>query len=240
MINVKKLKHNPQLIKDSLVIRKEMLVTKTGCKIYIPKRFLEKKLGSIGSKTEVVGVFGIVVGDSYAMNNVPAMMTLEPDTTVSVTIVDEEYMEFGFEPNSVICPNINLVQRNSVLYNLWDELISKARVPWYINYRNLSRIYENAKKYGGDGLGANIQVMEMIIAVIARNPEKLNEQFRLAVENMLDLETKEPTLIKMTNVSLGATNTTAKLIGGYFDEGINSALLEPSKKKEPIEELLRM
>jgi hypothetical protein len=56
---------------------------------------------------------------------------------------------------------------------------------------------------------------------------------------MAEQFTKPPTFIPFRSPIYGATNTTAKLIGAYFDDSINSALVNPSEKVEGVESLLR-
>ena len=56
---------------------------------------------------------------------------------------------------------------------------------------------------------------------------------------MDEVLSRPPALIPFRSVTYGATNTTAKLMGAYFDEGLTSALVNPSQRTEKIEELLR-
>lgn len=239
-MDIKKLVKNADYVKSALSIKGDLLYTTKACKIYIPKHYTKQKLASIKSDTLIIGVFGIVVEDRYfAVNLAPTMLRITPSTMIIVKIDDVEYYEFGFEPNTVITPNINVVINAPLLYNIWNEFISNGRIPWYFNYEDLGKLFTRANLYAGGKLGANDVVMELVIAVISRDPKNPKQQFRYALESEKDLETLEPLVVKTTDVSLGATNTTAKIIGGYWDDGINSALIEPTTKKEPIEDLLR-
>ena len=63
--------------------------------------------------------------------------------------------------------------------------------------------------------------------------------YRSVINNRSDLKKNPPVFIPLRSVVYGATNTTNKLAGSYFNEGVISALVSPSTRIEPIEELLR-
>lgn len=237
----KKLKRNPQIVHQDLTKMKDRrLVTKKGCKIYVPARFQEQKLAAIGSETYLLGIFAIVYDDTYyAVSNVPAMMRVDPATVNTVTVDEEDYLELVFEAGDTVLTNIDLVKDDKMLFYVYNEFIAKGHIPWYIGYEDLGRLFEHAKLHAGASLGANHAVIEMIAASITRDSNNKTKFYRHSVESKKDLDTNPPTMIPLRSVTYGATNTTAKLIGAYWDEGITSALVNPSEKVEPIEEILR-
>jgi hypothetical protein len=128
---------------------------------------------------------------------------------------------------------------NRLLYNVYNEFIAKGSIPWFFNYRDLGGLFEHSGKYSGTVLGANHIIHEMVAATISRDPDKLNNQYRHRLNSLSDLEGTKPTVIKLNSVAYNATNTTAKLIGAYYEEGVVSALINPSTTAEPIESILR-
>lgn len=235
------LKRDPKRVHQDLsVLRDKRMITKEGCKLYIPARFQEQKLASIGAESYVLGIFAIVVGDKYyGVSNVPSMMKVDPATINTVTIEEEDYLELVFEAGDTVVSNVDLVKNDALLYYIYNEVIAKGHVPWYINYEDLGRLFEQSKKYAGASLGANHAVMEMIAASVTRDASNKTKFYRHTVESKDDLEKRPPVMIPLRSVTYGATNTTAKLIGAYWDEGVTSALVNPSDKVEPIEEILR-
>lgn len=216
------------------------LITTKGCRIFIPGRFAEKTLATISNEVYIVGIFAIVVeGKYYGVSLANAMMRIEPSSTETVMFGEDEYIEFCFEPGSTVISSTELVRNDTLLYEIYDEIIAKGHVPWYISYDDLGRLFESSEKHAGVRLGANHAILEMIAAAITRDPADLTRYYRQAVKAREDQFTNPPAVIAFRNVTYGATNTTAKLMGAYFDDGLTSALVNPSQRVEPIEEILR-
>lgn len=77
----------------------------------------------------------------------------------------------------------------------------------------------------------------MLLSVIARNPDDLNQFFR-QVTTGKDLERVK--FIQLRSSTHGANNTTARLLGSHFSDNLTSALVNPSDREENIERILRM
>lgn len=240
-MDISNLKRNPDAVKQDLKsLAGDTVITKGGCKVYIPARFAEQKLASFGSDTYILGYFAIVLpnGD-YGTTLVPGMIKTQPDKINTVKINDEQYAELEYFAGSPVIANSNIVQDSKLLYSIWNEFFTKGAIPWYMNYEDQGRIFKLSKMYAGTKLGANSQIIEMVAAVVSRDEKDMNVQFRQTLKTERDYMVKRPKPIKLLNVSYGATNTTAKLIGGYWEEGLTSALINPSKSVEPIEKMLR-
>lgn len=216
------------------------LVTTKGCKIYIPTRFTEQQMAFLGTETSISGIFAITVDDTYfGVSLANAMMRIEPTITNYIKIEDEDYIEFIFEPGSVVITNLNLLKTDTFIYRIYSEIIAKGHVPWFMSYEDLGRIFESARYHAGVAVGANHAIVEMIIAAISRVAEDRTKFYRHVVKTEKDLTTIAPFFIPLRSVTYGASNTTAKLVGAYWEEGLTSALVNPSDTVEPIEGLLR-
>lgn len=236
-----KLKRDANKVHQDLVlIDGKEIITKKGCKVYIPVRFEEQGLATIGTNTTMLGFFPIVLDDgSYAVSSALTMVRTKPDEINNIKIEDEGYLELVYYAGSSVIANTEVLQDANLLFLTWDEFISKGKIPWYLNYEDLGKIYENSKHYTGVTLGANRVILELIASVIARDPKNLNSHYRHVVKSIGDLTAYPPTVVKLNSVTYGASNTTAKLIGAYWEEGVTSALINPSQKNEAIEDLLR-
>lgn len=239
-MDISQLKRDPSAVHQDLkTLKNNTIITQGGCKLYIPGKYQDSRLVVIGVETYVLGMFAIVVGDKYGVSLAPTMMRVDPDNIETVSVDGVDYLEFTFNPGSTFLANVEVVQNNQLLYTIYNEFIAKGFVPWYFTYRDLGELFSLSQYYTGTYLGANHVIPELIAATIARNPENLKQQFRHVVDSVKDLRVKEPRIVKLNSVTYGATNTTAKLIGAYFDEGLNSALVHPSTKHEDIEDILR-
>lgn len=216
------------------------LVAVKECKIYVPSRFAERGLASIGIETHIVGIYAIVVEDIYyGISIVNAMMRIEPTSTIKIMIGDEEYYEFYFRPGSTVTPSVNLVKTDTLVYKIYDEIIAKGRVPWYLGYPELGKLFDTAKYHAGANIGTNHEVTELIISMIARDPKDRHQYYRKTIKSLQDGIDNPPAFIPLRSVTYAATNTLNKLAGSYFNEGVVSALVNPTDRTERIEALLR-
>lgn len=217
----------------------ERLVALKPLKIYIPVRFEERNLASIGIETNIAGIYAMVVEDTYfAVSMVNAMIRIDPTSTVKIMIDDTEYYEFFFEAGSTIMPSVQLVKNDTLVYRIYDEIISKGRIPHYLNYMDLSRIFDTAKFHAGANIGTNHEVTELIISLIARDSKDRHRYYREICTSEEVLSESTPAFIPLRSVTYAATNTTNKLAGSYYHEGVVSALVSPSTRVEKIEALL--
>lgn len=217
------------------------LVSKTGCKIYIPVRFSERGLASISVETHIVGIYAMVIDDKYyAVSMINALVRIDPVATNKVSVNGDEYYEFVFNPGSVIIPSLKLVKTNTLVYRVYDEIINKGRVPWYLKYPELAKLFQTARKHAGANIGGNHEVIELLISMISRDPDDRTKYYRSTVQSLDDLVNRPPVFIPLKSVTFSATNTTNKLAGSYMQDGIVSALVSPAERTERIEALLRL
>lgn len=241
MSKTKKFIRNPQVVTDNLrEISDGRLVTVNGCKIYIPARFLEKNLAQISPEKYICGICAIVVDDlHYGVLSVNSMIGIEPSSTNHVQFDGDEYFEFVFDKGAVVINNLNLVRTDTLTYRIYDEFISNGRVPWYMDYEDMARLFETALDYAGANVGRQHEITEMIVSLIARNEKDRSKYYRQTVKSKEDLATDPPVFIPLKSGPYSATNTTNKLAGNYFEEGVRSAIISPSTRVENIENLLR-
>ncbi len=234
-----KLVRNPKSVLATLhEMADDSLVTEKGCKIYVPSRFAERGLAFLGAETYIIGICAIVVEDQYGIMMVNAMIRLDPAEINRVMVGEDEYLEFVFYPGSVVIPNLKLAKTDTLTYKIYDEIIAKARVPWYLNYFDLAKIFDTARLHAGANIGANKEVTELLISISARNPKNRVQYYRQVIESENDVNVKLPYYASLKDVSLSATNAVNKLGGGYFRNGTVSAINSPSERTERLEEIL--
>jgi hypothetical protein len=237
----KKLVHDAFKVKSHLrETSDEKLVAVKPVKIYIPSRFAERNLASVGIETHICGIAGLVVEDRYyALFLVNAMMRIEPTSTLKIMVGDEEYYEFSFEAGATVLPSVQLVKTDTLVFRIYDEFIAKGRVPWYMGYDELGKLFDTAKTFAGANIGQNHEVTELLVSMIARDPEDRTKYYRQTVKSLGDLVSRPPTIIPLRSVQYSATNTVNKLAGSYWNDALTSALVSPGERTERIEALLR-
>ena len=215
------------------------IVTTVACKLQVPERYLGRHLASIGSEVYVLGIFAIIVEDTfYAVSLTNAMMRITPASTETVMVEDVPYLEFYFEPGSQVFYSTDLVKNNTITYYIYDEFIAKGRIPWFMNYFDLSALFGTAKLHAGMNLG-NRAVVDLIMSTIARDPKDIMRLYRHSITSYTYVDKTPPQFVPFRSVIYNTSDTTSKLIGAYFGDSITSALVNPSEKVERIESLLR-
>lgn len=234
------------LIRDADRVREHLIeledgsiVTNKACKIHVPERFTAKKLAVLGSEVFVFGFFPIIMDDEYyAVNNTIAMMRISPSSTKRVIVNNNPYFEFSFEPGDKVIYTTALVVTDTLTYYMYDEFVAKGNIPWYMNYFDIVNLFETAKEHAGVDLGSR-SVIELIISTITRDPEDMTRLYRHILQSHEFATTTPPVVIPFRSVIWNTTDTTSKLNGAYFDQGISSALVNESESVELIEELYR-
>jgi len=209
-------------------------------KMILPERFVEKQLAIVGADTYVVGIVALVVDDKYyAVFLGTAMFHVEPTTIATVKYHGDSYLELSFDPGARILVTQEVVQDNLITYRIYDEIISKGHMPWYMNYDDRIQLLFTANKLAGMEMLSNHAMLELNAAAISRDPTNINRFYRHAIDSYDDLIKKPPITIPLMSVSYGTTNTTSRIMGSYFEQGLNSSLVNPSTQVENIERLLR-
>lgn len=216
------------------------LVAKKPCKIYIPVRFSEVQLAEIGIETYITGIYAMTVEDKfYAVSLVNAMIRIEPTSMMKVDVEGDEYYEFSFQAGATITPSVMLVKNDTLTYRIFDEIFSKGRVPWYLGLIEMCSIFDSARYHAGANVGTRPEVIELIVSMIARNPDDRHQGFRELLKTQADLARLKPAVIPLKSVTYAATNTINKFAGSHFNEGLISALVTPAERVERVESIVR-
>lgn len=215
------------------------IIAKKACKVYFPKHYMDGKLGHIDDKFNVMGVFGITVDDKYfCASDALAVMAFTPDVINIVKIQDAEYYELGWEEGSVICPNRFLVQNKSLMYEVSNEFVSKGKTPWYFDKAMMANVYKTDKLHGGVRMGDDRAIISTTASFRARDPKNREQAFRYSVRTQKEFDEGQPDYLPLNSVAATASNTATKLIGAYLQEGMVSAIIEPSTTVESSEKQL--
>jgi hypothetical protein len=240
-MDIKGLIRDPQYVRAHLhELADDRLVTDKDCAIYIPVRFSECGLASVGVETNIVGIYLLVMEGKYSVISlVNTTLRITPESVNRVVFDGDEYYEFVFPAGSTVIPNMNVVQNNKIPYRIYSEFFAKGRIPVFLGYEDLAKIFDTAKKFGGVNIGSEREVTELLVSLICRSKTNRAEYYRQAIHSVDDIKNKEPAFIALKSVAYSATNTTNKLAGSYMQDGIVSALVSPSERVERIESLLK-
>lgn len=216
----------------------ELVAKNKTVKVVFPVRYEESHLAEIQQEVYTLGIVAFIVEDKYSCNMLPAKLRFTPDDIEEVKYGEESYYVLTFEPGSVILPETDVLMEGTLGYYIYNYFIALGRCPWYMSAHDFITLFERTGEYTGLTYGDNHVVTEMITSMVLRDKENPVVYWRQTAKDM-DALFSQAEVVPLRNVPLGARNTTAKLMGSYFNEGLNAALLYPSDNTEQVEELLR-
>lgn len=216
------------------------ILTKKNCKIQIPTRFAEVGLGEIGINTYAYGFFPIIFDSGeYAVFNVCALMELNPYKLTNVVIDETDYYEFYFDAGQVVIKTTDLIQKETLMYNVFDEFIFKGKLPWYAQYSDVGKLFDTAKYHANSNVSQNPEVIEFVASMISRSKSDRALYIRTVADVYEDTSLDKVDFIPLKSVFYSVNSTLNKLAGSYFNDGVTSALVNPSVKIEKIEAIIR-
>jgi hypothetical protein len=236
-MDIENLERNADKVHAALKEEGNQLIALKDCKVYVPEHYIGSFLGSMEGKPNVVGIFGIVVEDKYyAVSRCCAIVALDPSITNIIEIDGMNYMEFLCQKGDVVIENLNVIKISTLAYRIFAEICEKGKVPWYLDYDDLTLLFDTALEHANFNIGSDAAIMEMINSSLGRDPSDKTKFYRHM--NKKGAKSKA-SFVGLNSIAYGATNTTAKLLGAYFQEGMTSSLITKSERTESIEEILR-
>lgn len=229
--------HNPKRIKTLFKPIKNVIMVKDKVTVLFPERYVDTKLATIGTTVSVMSIYAIVNGSEYAVVMAPILIDLTPSLVRTVVVDDVLYKELVFEAGSVFSPNNVLVRSESLIGVLYSEYYNMANIPFFMTYEDVDKILSEASKYAGSKLGKNPLPFELLTSMIARSADDKTKSFRIT--RSPDNPKPDITYVGINNVYLSYNNTASKLIGGYFQAGLTSAIIKPEQTTTKVSKLLR-
>lgn len=215
------------------------IVAKKSLQVIFPCRFRDIGLAVIGETSFVFGLAAVIVDDCYSLLNLNAYLELGK-ASISKTKYDEtEYYVYSYEPGDVVIRTKEVVARSNLIFLAIDEFVFKGKVPWYVNYEDMGKLFETAEEFAGTKAKILPSVMEFLAGYIARKKGDRAKFIREGAVKYDDFDLSKLAWVPLRSVYWSAPGTVNKLGGAYFADGVVSALVNPSQKVEKVESILR-
>lgn len=241
MLPISELKRNQNVINDVVSQIGDTLVAKKPCYIVLPFRWLQAGLLEIGRASYCATLFPIVnEAGEYAVSNVCTKMEITPSSIEIIKHEGKEHYVFVFDKGAVITPDINLVVDDVFSYSVYDEIIQKAKAPWFLNYDDIGRVMSTSKSHSGVNLADTNAIFELIVATLSRNSD-MSKLYRETISSLdaTELSNNPREGVSLNSIVYAASNKMNKLMGGYIEDGLTSALTETESPISGVEQLLR-
>jgi len=227
------LKRDKEFIKNNLYIKNNKVYTKEKTIIEFPLWYENKELLDIQDVTYLYGIFSIIIGDKYSVSIIPTYITTNPIIINEIERDGIIYGQFIYGKDDCIIDNTNVIKKELLSYNLFENFFIFAKIPWFINYEDLIKITDNIFKYAKSNLGENYLATELVASFISRDKTNKTVFHRQNLKNEIDY-------VDLTNVYYSALSTTTKLAGNYFTESLTSALVQKEEVPTKLENLVRL
>ena len=226
--DISKLKRDPGIISNYLDVKGETTLAKADLQIMFPSKFINRQLAFINNDfIRVIGIYAILdTNNNYAIVRTPIYHEIQHSGLEYIVIDNVEYVLVTINKDTVFLINNNLVVSDKFVYDVFDEFFSNGKIPWYLGYEDVARIFEDGVKFANVKIGNDPFIFELLTSIIARISSDKTKKYRTDPDNQL-------AFVGLNDIRYGFSNTGASLIGGYFKEGITNAIVR--KEEESIE-----
>lgn len=234
------LKRDPKRIAKALVTRgKRTLATET-LRLMFPEYYIKREIAVIGSDNYVIGLFALITEDNhYSTVNVPAMISIGQGSLTRTKVGEMVYCVLEFEAGESVIDSDEVVKNELLTYPIFNDVLGKGQIPWYMNDQNTGYVLDGARRYMGSSIGDDRKSIQTIMSLLSRDPKNPTDTYRHSVKTFADVDTKRPLYSSIRNVQYMASNTFTKQAGSYFSAGTNSSLITTTTTIEPVERALR-
>ena len=228
----KDIKFNFEKVNKLLYKKNGFIACTKPASILFPVRYEQAGLADLSTDIAFLGVCLILVGTEYLKLYIPVPLTSDPSVIKVITIDDIEYYQLVFDTDEPMFKT-SLLKNGEYVYKLTKEFISNGNVPFFIGYKDLSKVFNNLHKYtGSDVFNMSIK-SELLIAAISRSAKDPMTYYRLDRKDKFKF-------IGIKNPHYGRSNNIARLSGAYLNAGITTALSStPTEQTQLEKQLLR-
>ena len=210
------------------------------CTIQVPMRYMDIGLGSIGESTQIYGCFALILeNEKYSVCNINALVEIIPFKTLKLKTDEMDYYVFHFNAGDTVFKTTTLVKRDSILYSVINEFMFMSKIPWYMEYEDIGKLFDTAKYHAGSNLGQNSELLEFFTSIIGRFKNDRRKYIRTEIRDYKDINPNTTDFVPMTSLFYSNSSTVNKLAGSYFNDGVVSSLVNKSTKANKIETLLK-
>lgn len=233
-------KRNREQVFKSIKVKEDNTFVTSSLKIYFPTLYVDKKLAVIDNTCKILGIFIIADKDNNTtLSTIPTMVEVTPTTIEIVDIDDIPHYQLSLEKGDLLFNNMKVVQLLDMAYNIFNLMMINGKVPWFIGYTDLLKIFENFNKYTGSNVSSFIDIIKIFIRISGRDKNNLSVYYSNILNTEKDLATKEIEWIGLSNIYFTFKSTMSKIGGSYFKKALLSAIVTPEKEPTQLENILR-
>ena len=213
---------------------KTMTVAANTIDVYVPEMYSDRGIYHNDEYVSVLGILKVVVNKKIDITlMMTTMLTMVPSSVSKETIDDYPYIVLHFNKGDLFIRNTELVKDSKVMFDIFNTFINLGKIPPFISYSQIQHIFDNDKLLVGLNFGINHSTYEVLFAHMYRDKKDVFKFYRYTP--MKDA----PEIVSMNQISHGPVSASSRMIGGYMNDGVVSALVHDNEDPSVIENLLR-
>lgn len=226
--------NRPNIDSFFTVVEDTMVFTGNHLEVRIPMRYKVHEALEVEDTVRALAIFEMIVNKQYEYGLLlPNLIRMAPSKISRTTIDSVDYQICEFFNGDKFMLSTTVLKESHIAPMMYNEFISLGNIPKFLDYNSTALLFDTAEKMCDINLKTPHSVFEMIYAHLFRDPDNLYLKYRFTDK------VKKPAFIGANSVAFGPESTTAKLIGAYFNDGVNSALVNASDQQYDLEDLLR-
>jgi len=238
VLDTSKLKHNPTAIGKLFKNTGDSTFCTDDLYVVFPERYINKKLAVMGSTVKLLSVYAVIDKSyNYAVVIAPIYTYIQPTNVTSIVVNGVVNKVLEFDKGSIFCADNNLLRDDSFMYDLFIEFFDQGKVPWYITYEKLAELLSESSKYAGSNIGNDPLAFEIMSAIVARDSKNKLNFYRHKIKSLDDKTPVE--YVGLNNVVYAYDNTLSKIMGGYMETGITTAVVNKEERSNVVSKILR-
>lgn len=205
--------------------------------IYLPKRFVENGMATVGDKVHTAAVLGLVIpGECYAPLVALMDVTLVPLNIREMNVKGVQYLVLEFEKGDTVIENLEVLQDTNKPFHYMLEFWYYAKIPWYMGGQEVCGLFDNAKAECGGDVGSSFQVPRVLTSIMFRDPDNPDQPYRYSKAIK---EGRPAMIVGLNNGSMLIDGTFAKISSGYLQDNTLAAMVNPDTKVTDYERIMR-
>lgn len=204
--------------------------------ITIPMYYEKDQMLKVGSNLITLGIFPMwYEGDNEKhLLFLPAILTMNPSTVVFQKVNGEDIVFASFQKGDIFIKNRQLVKTEYIAFILFNYYVDKNHIPDQMTYDDLATVFQRVAAVTGSKISKfNNAAFEILMAHTCRSSDNIAIPYRLT-----DMK-KKYIHVKLGDMAHITTTVTAKLISGYLQGSITTAINSEVTNESTLEEILR-
>jgi hypothetical protein len=180
-----------------------------------------------------LGIFDATINETIEFGVlIPAIIRMQPTLTEKVADGKYTYLKATFYKGDVFCAT-SVVRNPQFSYVMYYEFIYIGAQPKFLNYETIFTLFDVAQEVTGSNFKVAHTVFEVLYSYPYRSQKDIRTQYRLSDKK------QPPVFVPLREVAHITSSTTSKLVGSYFSNAIDAALINEADQPTELEELLR-